>query len=241
MKSHGNKPHPGYIHHQDSSVVERIREIVFGMQDGMVSTLGAVTGVAVGSGDTFVIILAGLAIIAVESISMGIGSYTSSRSQRKLVERMIAEEKEEISTFPTEEKEELVDLLKQDGWSEGTAKLMAEEASQNDALMLKEMAYRELHVSPDSLEHPVQNGFFMFGAYIVGGIVPLFAYFVTEVEDALYISIGVTLFGLFLLGTAISRYTKEDWYKTGGHMFLFGGIALLVGYLVGVFSQNLPI
>jgi len=241
MKSHGLKPHPGYIHHQDSSIVERIREIVFGMQDGMVSTLGAVTGIAIGSGDKFVVLLAGIAIIAVESISMGIGSYTSSRSQKRLIERMLFEEKEEISEFPREERAELVGLLQKDGWSQETAQIMANEAGGNDSLMLKEMAYRELHVSPDSLEHPAENGLFMFAAYIVGGIMPLFAYFFVDIEKAIYVSVIVTLLGLFILGASVAKFTKEQWYKTGAHMLLFGGVALLVGYFVGVLSQNLPI
>jgi len=241
MKSHGNKPNPGYIHHQNSQIVEKIQEIVFGMQDGMVSTLGAITGIAIGSGQKFIILLAGIAIISVESVSMGIGSYTSSRSQRKLMERMLSEEREEIDTFPREEKEELITLLKNDGWSSDTAKIMAEEAGGNKALMLNEMAYRELHVSPASLEHPVENGIFMFGAYIVGGLIPLSAYFFFQTQQALYISILATLMGLFILGALISKYTKEKWFKTGGHMLLFGSIALVVGYLVGILSQNLPV
>jgi VIT1/CCC1 family predicted Fe2+/Mn2+ transporter len=241
MKSQGHKPHPDYIHHQDNGFVDKIREIVFGMQDGMVSTLGAVTGIAIGSGDKFVILLAGIAIIAVESISMGIGSYTSSRSERKLIERMLDEECEEIINHPEAEKSELTEFFIKDGWSSDMAVKMSNEASGNRKLMLREMAYRELHVSPDLLEDPAQNGIFMFGAYIVGGVIPLSAYFVASIENAMAFSITVTLLGLFLLGASISRFTKEQWYRTGAHMLIFGGIALLVGYAVGVLSQNLPV
>jgi VIT1/CCC1 family predicted Fe2+/Mn2+ transporter len=241
MKTHGEKPHPGYIHHQDSSIVEKIREIVFGMQDGMVSTLGAVTGVAVGSGDIFIVLLAGIAIISVESISMGIGSYTSSRSEKKLIERMLDEECEEIRNHHDYEVAELKDFFKKDGWSDEMASAMTKEASGNRNLMLREMAYRELQVSPDSLEHPAENGLFMFVAYIVGGSIPLSAYFFVPIESAIQVSVAITLLGLFALGALISKYTKEKWYKTGAHMFLFGSIALSVGYLVGVFSQNLAI
>lgn len=237
MKTHGTKPNPAYVHHADNGLVDKLREVVFGMQDGMVSTLGAVTGVAVGSGDPFVILLAGVAIISVESISMGIGSYVSSRSQRKLMERMLAEEREEIKTFPKEEHDELIALLREDGWSEGLAREMAKEASGNRRLMLREMAYRELQISPDLLKHPVQNGIFMFVAYIVGGAIPLSAYFFLPAGTAIVVSVCITLAGLFVLGTIVSRYTKETWYKTGGHMFFFGSIALLVGYLVGALSH----
>ena len=73
-----------YLHHQKPGIVSAIREIVFGMEDGMVSTMGAITGIAVGSGNHFVVVLSGLVIIAVESISMGVGSYLSSKSQKEV-------------------------------------------------------------------------------------------------------------------------------------------------------------
>lgn len=241
MKSQGNKPHPGYLHHKDSQFLDNAREIIFGMQDGMVSTLGAITGIAIGSGDKFVILLAGMAIISVESISMGIGSYTSARSEKKLIERMLDEECEEVTNHREHEKTELYEMYVHDGWSEEMAQKMVEEAGKSRNLMYREMAYRELHVSPELTETPAINGVFMFAAYIIGGLIPLMGYIFLDVNVAIYVSIIITLIGLFALGSSISRFTNEKWYQTGAHMFVFGGIALLVGYLVGLFSHNLPI
>jgi predicted membrane protein (TIGR00267 family) len=61
-------------------IVESLREIVFGLEDSLVSTLGAVTGIAVGTGSQYVVILSGLVLIAAESMSMGAGSYLSSKN-----------------------------------------------------------------------------------------------------------------------------------------------------------------
>ena len=85
-----------YIHYQRSAITSGIGEIVFGMQDGMVSTLGALTGIAIGSNSQSIVILAGLVIIAVESISMATGTYLSSKSIKEIEARMLDEEKEEI-------------------------------------------------------------------------------------------------------------------------------------------------
>ncbi len=63
--------------------VIRIREIVFGLEDGLVSTVGAVTGIAAGSGSTYVVVLSGLVLIIVEALSMGAGSYLSEKSNRE--------------------------------------------------------------------------------------------------------------------------------------------------------------
>ena len=65
------------FHHK---IADSIREIIFGLEDGLVSTLGAVTGIAAGSQNTFVVILSGLVLIAVEASSMAAGSYLSSKS-----------------------------------------------------------------------------------------------------------------------------------------------------------------
>ena len=229
---------PGFIHHERGGTVQNVREVVFGIQDGMVSTLGAITGIAVGSGQIFVVLLSGIAIIAVESISMGIGSYVSGRSEKKLMERMLNEERQEIRESPKFEEEELRGLFIGDGWSGETADIMVREAAGNKKLMLREMAYRELNISPDMDEHPIRGGIYMFVAYIIGGGIPLLPYFFLPITTATPVSVVVTLVGLFVLGAGIGTYTKETWYKTGLHVLFFGTIALLVGYLVGVLSHT---
>lgn len=237
MRTHHKQCDPNYIHHKNGRLIKNMREVVFGMQDGMVSTLGAITGIAIGSYDHFVVLLSGVAIIAVESISMGIGSYTSSRSEKKLEQRILYEEHEEIHAFPQEEAEELHGLFMEGGWSYELAGKMVDEATDKKHLMLREMMYRELKIIPDGDGKPAVDGIFMFFAYILGGLIPLFSYFVLPLDIAIKVSIPITLVGLFALGALISKFTKERWYITGGHMLFFGGVALIVGYLVGYFSK----
>ena len=82
-----------FIHHKKSSVASVLSEVVFGVEDGMVSTLGSITGIAIGSGNHSTVLLAGIVIVSVESISMGIGSYLSNKSEEEMNERKIKEEK----------------------------------------------------------------------------------------------------------------------------------------------------
>ena len=232
---------PDYIHHKDSKIVGSIREIVFGIEDGMVSTLGAVTGIAVGSQDHFTVVLAGVVIIAVESISMGIGSYISNLSEADVLKRKLYEEKQEINDFPYEEKQELVDIYISDGWPKTLAGQMAEVASKDKKLMLHEMAHHELNVSPNAKHHLWRNGAFMFIAYVFGGLIPLFAYFILPISIAIKISTIITLLGLFILGASTTKYTKGSWLKMGTRVFILGGVALLAGYLIGRFASLLGI
>jgi len=228
---------PNYIHHQNSKIVSVIREVVFGLEDGMVSTLGAITGIAVGSADRFTVILAGMVIISVESISMGIGSYISNLSEKEVIKRKLYEEKKEIKDFPHEEKVELRQIYLADGWPKELAIKMAEAAAKDRKLMLLEMAYHELNISPEDTGHPWKGGVAMFFSYVVGGLIPLAAYFLLPLNTAIYISITVTMIALFLLGASTTRYSKGNWLKTGSRIFILGGIALVVGYLIGEFAN----
>lgn len=226
-----------YIHHQNSKIVSVIREVVFGVEDGMVSTLGAITGIAVGSQDRFTVILAGCVIIAVESISMGIGSYISNLSDKDIKKRKLYEEKIEIEKYPVEEARELTKMYIEDGWPKGLAEEMSLIASKNKKLMLQEMAYRELNLPPEDQSRPLQNGVFMFFAYIVGGLIPLLAYFFLPLSVATLVSVVATLLGLFLLGVATTRYTKKNWFKAGLKIFILGSVALLAGVIIGKLSK----
>jgi|SRR3990170_1121142 len=64
-------------------LLSSIRVVIFGLEDGLVSTLGVITGIAEGTQDRFIIILSGLIVILVESLSMAAGTYLSDKSEKE--------------------------------------------------------------------------------------------------------------------------------------------------------------
>ncbi len=229
----------GFIHHQKNFDSSLIREVVFGMEDGMVSTFGAVVGIAATTSNQFTVILAGSILIGVESLSMAVGSYLSNKSEKEIDERKIEEEKIELREYPSEEKEELLDMFVADGWPKNLATQMSEVASKNKKLFLKEMTYRELKVFPEQKGSPTKNACAMGISYIIGGAIPLAPYFVFPIKMAIPVSIVVTLIGLFLLGVATTHYSKRSWWRSGLEMLFLataaGGIGYLIGQLVDYF------
>lgn len=205
----------------------------------MVSTLGAITGIAAGTASSKIVLLSGLVIIAVESISMGIGSYLSNKSVIDLSKRKLYEEKLEIEHFPKTEKKELLNIYLNNGWPLKTAKLMVAEASRNKKLMLQEMAYRELSLPPKIEDNSLMGGLFMFTFYIIGGAIPLLAYVFLSIPQAIYFSVVTTLFSLFILGVFSTRFTKLTWWKAGLQMFALASIAAAVGFIVGKIADNI--
>jgi vacuolar iron transporter family protein len=216
---------------QDTSAL--LREIVFGAEDGMVSTLGAITGIAVGTGDPYTILLAGLVVIAVESVSMGIGSYISNRAAQEVQIKAVKDEQRAQRLEPDSERRELYQMFVRDGWSRRLAAQMTRSASLNRRLMLKEHEYRELGIFPYDTIRPESNAAFMFIAYLVGGFIPLGSYFFLPVAAALITSVFLTLLGLFALGVFTTRFTNVSPVKAGFRLASMGSLAYLVGLVIG--------
>lgn len=226
--------HPEDIHHAHMGSPATMRELVFGMEDGMVSTLGAITGIATAIGHPFTIILSGVVIISVESISMGVGSYLASKSVKALEKRKVEEEKKEVEHCLGHEVEELYKIYLKNGWSKDLARKMADEAGQKKELILREMIWHELKIDPDSEESPAKNGLVMGVSYIFGGFIPLVPYFIfSSITQAIFVSLSATLVGLFGLGVFTAKLSKRNWFKAGLEMLLLAGAAAAVGYLVG--------
>ncbi len=217
-------------------VVASLREIVFGLEDGMVSTLGAITGIGIGSNNHYVIILSGLVIISVESVSMAVGAYLANRSVIEVEKREIKQEKEEVNSKPRQERHELEHIYRQLGWPAKLATDMAQVASKNKKLFLEEMISHELRLPLRPKDHSLLSAFFMFISYILGGLIPLFPYFFWSNYLAMFLSIIFTMLGLFMLGIWTTRITGQSWWKVGMRMILLGGVAIIIGWLVGRLS-----
>lgn len=225
--------HHEFIHHQNPSIGESVREFVFGMEDSMVAVLGSITGIAGASRGQGTIILAGLTFVAVESISMAVGSYLANKSERSVNERKLHEERTELISYPNEEKQELIGMYVADGWPKTLAANMAEEASKNHELFLREMAYRELKIVPENLGTPFKNALIMLISCIIGGIIPIIPYILLAPHQAIFWSIAVTLIGLFVVGVAASKYSRRTWWIAGLEMLILASAAAIIGYMVG--------
>lgn len=228
-------PHVGEpIHHVESGKRQRLRELVFGLEDGLVSTMGVITGVASGTGDRMIIILSGIVVIFVEALSMAAGSYLSSKSESELEDKMVKEERHEIRTQPEKERKELEDYYKARGFTESERKMIADRFMADEDLLLEEMMHRELGVHPSREEHPVQNAAVMWVSYMIGGTVPLIPYLLWPPAQAtILMSVGFTALTLFLVGVFKGHIVHLSKLKSGAEMALIGMSAGVVGYAVG--------
>ena len=216
----------------------RIREVVFGAQDGVLSTAVLVTAVAAGVTDTTTIVIAGLAAALAGMISMGSGSYLGSKAQRDVYLAEIEKEAKELEENPAEELAELVFIYHQQGLSYRQAREMADHISSDKDLWLRTLVEKELGINPDLLQSPVKDGLTMAGAFIAGASVPLVPYLLAAADliergPAIVASVVAALAGLFLIGLGKGRLIQKSPLLQGLEVLGIGAVASGIGYLLG--------
>lgn len=216
-----------------------VRDIVFGTQDGLVSTLGVLTGIARGTGDHATVVISGFVIVLVESLSMAAGSYLSSKSNRQYQERLLSQERREIETNIGQEKREILEMYRERGYSEDEIKIIQKRLLSDKDLLLEDMAHKELGIVPKSFENPLLNAFFMGTSYVLGGSVPVLPYlFLEDLLLAMIVSFAATSAGLFVMGVVKGVLLRVGWLKSGLEILLVAGSATVLGYAIGAAAER---
>jgi VIT1/CCC1 family predicted Fe2+/Mn2+ transporter len=222
-----------------SSGGNALRAAVLGANDGLVSNLSLVMGVAGAAMSSQAILITGLAGMLAGAFSMALGEWLSVQSSRELYGHQISIEKEEIEQSPEEEAEELALIYEARGFDPQQASAMAHQVLSNQASALDVMAREELGVDPDVLGgsawEAALTSFFLF---LFGSIIPVIPYTFLTGTPAVIASIAFSTVGLFLLGTVITLFTGQKVIFSGMRMVVFGLIAAAItfgiGHLIGV-------
>ena len=217
----------------------RIREVVFGAQDGLISTLALVTAVAAAVSDKSTIVIAGLAGALAGMISMGTGTYLGSKAEREVFQAEIAKEAKELEENPAEEMAELVFLYHQQGLSYHEAREMAEHIASDKELWLRTLVEKELGIDPDLATSPVKDALTMGGTFILAAMIPIIPYFFMGGNVAIGVSAGATLATLFALGLGKGRLVQRSPIFQGLEILLIGTAAAGLGWLLGEIVPNL--
>lgn len=220
-------------HLQNNGLLSSIRELIFGLEDSLVSTLGVVVGVGAGTADAKVVILSGIVLVVVEALSMAAGSFISSKSHRQMLEQAVREEEYEIEHEPEEETEELRGMYRARGFSEDEVAILVRRVTSDKKLWLEEMMSKELKINSMDLEEPKKNAVVMFFSYLAGGVVPVIPFAMLPVPTAMVVATCLTLVTLFCVGFAKGRVLQHDGVKSGVEMVVVSASAALIGFLIG--------
>jgi VIT1/CCC1 family predicted Fe2+/Mn2+ transporter len=216
-----------------------LRAAVLGANDGLVSNMSLVMGVAGASLANSQILITGLAGLLAGACSMALGEWLSVQSARELYEKQIAIEAAEIEANPQEEVEELALIYQSRGIDEAQARSLADRIMGDRSNALETLTREELGIDPDELGGSASEAAITsFVLFAVGAIIPVLPFFLWGGALAVTISLLLSTLGLFAIGAGITLFTGRGLLFSGGRQVLFGlaaaAITYGIGYVIGV-------
>ena len=216
-----------------------LRAAVLGANDGLLSNLSLVMGVAGASFNPHTILVTGLAGLLAGACSMAMGEWLSVNTSRESYQRQIDAEAMELEHFPDEEKEELALIYQAKGLPEDQAKALAERLIANKKTALDTLVREELGIDPDELGGSAwAAGASSFVLFSVGAIVPVAPFFLLTGLHAVIGSLAFSGLALFLIGAGTTLFTGRGVVFSGLRQLAVGlaaaGITYGIGHLIGV-------
>lgn len=219
--------------HTSLNSSNNLRAAVFGVNDGLISNMSLILGVAAASTDQNIIILTGIAGLLAGACSMGAGEYISVRSQREVFEYQIAIERNELAEYPEEEIEELSLIYQARGVPKDHAEQLAKLMIDNPETGLNTLAREELGLNPEDLVSPIGAMLASFISFSIGAFIPVIPFLAGPHFWNLPVSILLTGLTLFFIGTLLSLFTNKNAFLSGLRMLTIGAIAGIITYSIG--------
>lgn len=228
-------------HHIDDerrsvSLLGEIREIIFGAQDGLVSTLAVVAAVVGATNDNMAVLIAGISAAIAGVFSMAIGEYVGSKSQEEIFRRQIADEREEVEDRPLEAEAEVALLFMREGMDEDDAWAAAAIIGRHPGSLLATMVAKELGITSGAGEttgSPLRGALFMGGSFAAGAALPIAPFLFADGLVALAAATALSGGALFAIGAVKSRWTHRSWVWSGIEILALAAAAGVAGYLFG--------
>ena len=222
------------IERRNSSLLGEVREIVFGAQDGLVSTLAVVATVAGATGNQFAIVVAGVASALAGTFSMAVGEYVGSKSQREIFDAQIEDERTEVVERPGESEAEVAYMLAEEGLGEEDAARVAAIMARHPEVLLRTMVSRELGIQvEDGQGSPLQGALFMGAAFALGAAVPVLPFLLVPIDIALPVAVVLAGVVLFAMGVVKSRWTRRSPIASGAEVLALAAAAGAIGFAFG--------
>jgi VIT1/CCC1 family predicted Fe2+/Mn2+ transporter len=216
-----------------------LRAAVLGANDGLVSNLALVMGVAGADLPGRTILITGFAGLLAGSFSMALGEWLSVQSSRELYEHQIRTEAAEIEASPEEEAEELALIYQARGMEERESEVLARRILSDPKGALDVMAREELGIDPSELGgSPWVAALTSFLLFSTGALIPVLPFLFASGTPAVSASLAISALGLFGLGAGITLFTARPAVRSGFRSVLFGLAAAAgtwaIGRLIGV-------
>jgi VIT1/CCC1 family predicted Fe2+/Mn2+ transporter len=213
-------------------VKDTMRDLVFGMEDALITNLGLVLGVAAAGVPSVDVLLAGSAAMFAGMVSMAAGDYLSTKSQREALDAQVEEEEEKLNK-PGAEAKAIKQLYKGAKLSTAEIRGFLRCLNTDKKMALKVLSEEELGIVPEKFDNPVKGAVTIFFAYMIGSLFPILPFLLKDTKIASIIALVGTAAALFGVGAYKTKVTKRDWKKSGLEMLVVALLAAVAGYFIG--------
>ena len=211
-----------------------IRQLVFGMNDGLVATVGLVAGLIFAGSSKGIVLGATLAAIIAAVSSMALGSYLSTQAEVGYQQAQVSREQREIEEQPDEELSEMRQIYRGYGLSDQEIEIFLTHFKRDKKLWLQLMLRDELGIVPESFENPWKNAASMALAVAAGSLPPLLPIIWGSNPKSVFVWVlacsALTAFGL---GAVTARSTGRRWWLSGVSFLAVASIAAAIGMGAG--------
>jgi vacuolar iron transporter family protein len=222
--------------------IESIRNVIYGVNDGLTATLGVLAGVGGATAEPRVVLIGGLSAMVASAVSMAGGAYLASKSQREVFEGQLAREAAEIEAMPDLERAELVKIYRSKGLTPAEAETIVGRITSDKKVWLETQAREELGLDVSQFENPMREGIVAGVSTLVGGAIPVVGYLAGRLIfgatshglGALIIAFALSAAFLFLTGSARSFFTGKGGARSGLEMLAVGSVVAAITFAVGV-------
>lgn len=210
------------------------RDIVLGVNDGLVSMFLLVAGVVGGGLTAEQVLLTAVAGAIAGSISMGAGEYLATKSQEEVLDSEIALEKVHIRHFRDQEVDQLRGFFTDMGVSDDDMDRVVAAFTRSDETLLSAMKALEFGVADSERRSPYM-AMFMSGALFLVGSLPSVIPFVLTDDTGIGLAwaAALSMLGLFIVGVVKTRVTKTEPIKAGLENLVIAGIGGVLAYGIG--------
>jgi VIT1/CCC1 family predicted Fe2+/Mn2+ transporter len=211
-----------------------MRDIILGVNDGLVSVLLLVVGVVGGGFDSKAVLLAGLAAAVAGAASMAAGEYIATKSQEEVFDSEEELEREHLIHHRERERQEIRDMFGDMGLKPEDVERIVEALDRDDEAFLKVMMALEFGVVEEERRSPYTAAVLSGLLFLAGSLPSVLPFvFITSPWSALAVAAigsGIALFGVGVLKTIT---TRKPWLWAGIENVLIAGAGAAVSYLVG--------
>lgn len=212
-----------------------IGDAVYGINDGLGSIFGIVSGVSGATlGDSRYVLLAGVSGMVASALSMGSGAFLAAKSEREIYEAGLQREREALQEHPDTAKEELAIFYQLKGVPPKDSTQFAEYLAANPNQFLKTMAAEKLNLTEEALSNPTTSALSGAISTAIGAFIPIVPFFFLKGIPAVITAAIVSLVAHFAVGAAKSLVTVRSWWSSGAEMTVVGTVEGIITYLIGI-------